>query len=114
MSEPRLPTHLEVSGLIRAVQAAGGFATVIEKGERDAGTLLVVCCAATRAAAAYERMPEADGSRGWRLTRQQNPENPQEFWNYCQRRHVQDPDLWVLELDIPEAERFIDSSGTLN
>ena len=41
--ETRLPAHVEVAGLIRAVEAAGGFATVIAKGERDAGTLLVVC-----------------------------------------------------------------------
>lgn len=38
----RLPAHLEVAGLIRAVQAAGGFATVLNKGEREAGTILIV------------------------------------------------------------------------
>jgi hypothetical protein len=65
----RLPAHLEVSGLIRAVEAAGGFATVIAKGERDAGTLLVVCCERGAAAAAYERMPQPDGSRAWSLAR---------------------------------------------
>ena len=42
--EARLPAHVEVAGLIRAVESAGGFATVIAKGERDAGTLLVICC----------------------------------------------------------------------
>ena len=47
--QTRLPAHLEVAGLIRAVEAAGGFATVIAKGERDAGTLLVVCCGHTNA-----------------------------------------------------------------
>jgi len=42
--DARLPAHLEVSGLLRAVEAAGGFATVLARGERDAGTILVVCC----------------------------------------------------------------------
>ena len=28
MDDTRLPAHVEVAGLIRAVQAAGGFATV--------------------------------------------------------------------------------------
>ena len=114
MSDSRVPAHLEVSGLVRAVGAAGGFATVIATGERDAGTLLVVCCQAGRNAAVYERLPQADGSRVWTRTREQEPESPQEFWDYCTRRHAQDPDLWVLELDIPDAERFIDSTGTLN
>lgn len=112
MADSRLPAHLEVAGLIRAVEAEGGFATVIAKGERDAGTLLVVCCGKDRACAAYERMPQPDGRRVWALSRTQNIENPQEFWDYCDRRKRQDSDLWVVELDIPNGERFIDSTGT--
>ena len=111
-SEARMPAHLEVGGLIRAVEAAGGFATVLAKGERDAGTLLVVCCANGRAAAAYERMPQPDGSRAWTLSRSQDAENPQEFWEYCDRRKSQDRDLWIIELDVPQAERFIALPGT--
>lgn len=105
--DARLPAHLEVGGLIRAVDAAGGFATVIKKGERDAGTLLIICCENGTNARAYERMPLADGTRGWVQSRKQDPENPQEFWEYCTRRQGQDDDLWVVELDIANAERFI-------
>lgn len=112
--DSRLPAHLEVAALIRAVEASGGFATVVAKGERDAGTLLVVCCEKGRQAAAYERMPQPDGTRSWALTRHQEVDNPHEFWEYCDRRKRQDSDLWILELDIPDAERFIDSTGTLN
>src|SRR5690606_23401482 len=107
--ESRLPAHLEVSGLIRAVEAAGGFATVIAKGERDAGTLLVVCSEKGGRSAAYERMPQPDGTRMWRLPRQHNPERPDEFWDYCNRRKRQDSDLWIVDLDVPDGERFIDS-----
>ena len=114
MEEPRIPAHLEVTGLIRAVDAAGGFATVLATGERDAGTILVVCCEHGADAAAYERMPQPDGTRRWTLSRRQDPENPQEFSDYCARRKDQDRDLWIVELDIPDAERFIDSSGTPN
>ncbi len=110
--DERLPAHLEVSGLIRAVQAAGGFATVLAKGERDAGTLLVVCCHNATPARAYERMPLPDGTRDWGLAKAQDPENPYDFSEYCTRRHQQDPDLWVLELDIADAERFIGHPGT--
>jgi hypothetical protein len=111
-AESRIPAHLEVSGLIRAVGAAGGFATVIAKGERDAGTLLVVCCGRDRLAAAYERMPQPGGGRAWTLSRQQTTDNPREFWEYCDRRKAQDSDLWIVELDVPEGERFIDMPGT--
>lgn len=105
--DSRLPAHLEVSGLIRAVEAAGGFVAVVAKGERDAGTLLVVCSEKGGHSAAYERMPQPDGSRAWTLSRRQEPENPQEFWDYCERRKRQDPDLWIVELDVPKGERFI-------
>ena len=108
----RIAAHLEVSGLIRAVEAAGGFATVIAKGERDAGTLLVVCCEKGSNAVAYERMPQPDGTRAWALAHRQQLDNPQEFWDYCDRRKRQDDDLWVVELDIPDATRFIALPGT--
>ena len=110
----RIPAHLEVAGLIRAVEAAGGFASVLARGERDAGTLLVVCCEKGANAAAYERMPQPDGTRAWSLSRVQDSENPKEFWDYCDRRKRQDSDLWIVELDIARAERFIDLPGTSN
>lgn len=110
--EQRLPAHVEVSGLIRAVEAAGGFATVIAKGEREAGTILVVCCESGAPARAFERMPHPDGSRAWTLARAQNIENKAEFDEYLARRAKQDGDLWIVELDIADGERFIGLAGT--
>ena len=105
--DARIPAYLEVAGLIRAVEAAGGFGTVMAKGERDAGTLLVICCENGANAAAFERMPQPGGTRAWSLSRKQDPEKPKEFWDYCERRRRQDDDLWIVELDISDAERFI-------
>jgi len=108
----RIPAHLEVSGLIRAVQAEGGFAAVIAKGERDAGTILIICSEKGSGSAAYERMPQSDASRAWALSRRQDIDNPQDFWDYCDRRKRQDSDLWIVEIDVPNGERFIDLPGT--
>jgi hypothetical protein len=105
--EGRLPAHLEVSGLIRSVQAAGGFAAVLGKGEREAGTILVVTTQNGRNSRVFERMPQLDGTRKWSCSKQQDPENPKEFSEYLERRKQQDPDVWIVELDIPQAERFI-------
>lgn len=109
----RLPTHIEVSGLIRSVEAAGGFATVLSKGERDAGTLLVICCEKGTNASAWERMPQRDGTRAFECSKVQSTEIPEDFHSYWQRRAGQDPDLWVVELDIENATRFIDGNGTV-
>ena len=103
----RLPAHLEVSALIRQVEDAGGFATVIRKGEREAGTILVVLTENGRNSRAYERMPQLDGTRAWHCGVNQDAENPTEFNEYLERRAGQDPDLWILELDIADGERFI-------
>ena len=107
MTDARLPAHLEVSGLLRAVEAAGGFATVLAKGERDAGTILVVCCVNGRDNRLFERMPQVDGSRRWMLVKSQDIQNPEQFLEYIARRREQDRDIWVVELDIVRPERFI-------
>ncbi|NMW32669.1 DUF1491 family protein [Altererythrobacter sp. RZ02] len=102
----RLPTHIEVSGLILAVQNAGGFATVLAKGERDAGTLLIVTLGRGGPDRLYERMPQLDGSRPFTVTREQDIDNPLKFNEYLTKRRQQDPDIWIVELDIADAERF--------
>jgi len=105
--DARLPTHLIVNAMIRRVQAEGGFATVIASGERDAGTMLIVLTQNGRGARLFERMPQLDGAWKWTLSREQDAENPQEFDEYIKRRKAQDPDLWIVELDIRDGERFI-------
>jgi hypothetical protein len=105
--EDRLPAHLEAAALIRRTQAEGGFATVLQKGESVAGTLLLVLCENGTNSRIYERMPQPDGSRSWHRSRVENIENKQDFAGYIARRSEQDRDLWIIELDIAQAERLI-------
>lgn len=104
---PRLPAHIEVSGLIRQVEAAGGFAMVLAKGERDAGALLVVLNEKGSNSRAFERMPSPDGHRVWTVARRESDSGAENFAEWLTRRREQDPDLWIVELDIPDGERFI-------
>ena len=110
--DERLPAQLEVSGMLRAVQNAGGFATVLARGEQHGGTILVVCCENGVNGRIFERMPSMDGGREWVQTKVQDPENALEFSEYLDRRKRQDDDLWIVELDIAGAERFIGFEGT--
>lgn len=64
-----------------------------------------------RASRAFERMPQADGSRGWTLSRADDGEEPAAFAEWLERRRQQDPDLWIVELDVPQGERFIGLKG---
>jgi hypothetical protein len=106
MSE-RLPAHLEVSAILRLAETQGGFATVLAKGERDAGTILLVTLFRGAGAKLYERMPALDGSRMFVATKSEDPENPQEFSEYLARRRRQDSDIWLIEVDIADPERFV-------
>jgi hypothetical protein len=103
----RLPAHLEITSLIRVVESQGGSAMVLNKGERDAGTILIVTMFRGENAQLFERMPQLDGSRPFVPTKSQDIEKPHEFSEYLQRRRQQDPDIWILEVDIADAERFV-------
>jgi len=81
---------------------------VLSKGEKDAGTLLLVTMYRGQDARLFERMPQRDGTRRFVSTKIQDPEKPYEFSEYLDRRAKQDPDVWILEIDIDDSERFID------
>lgn len=92
---------------MRAVEVAGGFATVLQKGEKDAGIILLLTISRGQPATLWERMPQVDGSRPFRKARVEDPENRDDFVNYCERRRNQDPDCWMIELDVPNSDRFV-------
>ena len=92
---------------MRLAESHGGFATVLAKGEHDAGTILLVTLCRGTAGVLYERMPQLDGSRKFLAVKRENPENPTEFSEYLARRRDQDHDMWLIEVDIAEPERFV-------
>ncbi|MEO0591766.1 MAG: DUF1491 family protein [Pseudomonadota bacterium] len=103
----RLPAHLEVASLIRLAESNGGSAMVLAKGEPDAGTILIVTMYRGEDTRLFERMPQLDGTRTFVQSKSQAYEKQNEFTEYLARRRSQDPDIWIIEVDIDEAERFI-------
>jgi hypothetical protein len=105
--QDRLPAHLEASAIIRLAESQGGFATVLGKGERDAGTILLVMLCRGAGGVLYERMPQRDGSRSFIATKREDADKPYEFSEYLVRRRQQDPDIWLIEVNIADPERFV-------
>ncbi|WP_379922970.1 DUF1491 family protein [Erythrobacter sp. R86502] len=103
----RLPAHLEAGAIMRLADSQGGFATVLAKGERDAGTILIVTLCRGTDAVLYERMPQADGTRSYIAAKRQMIDLEQDFQDYLARRSQQDSDIWIIEVDIAHPERFI-------
>ena len=84
---------------------------VVQKGEKDAGVILVLTTHSGKNTRLWERMPQLDGSRKFIVSREQDDENPTEFSEYMERRRRSDPDCWIVELDHENAVRLMDSGS---
>ena len=102
----RLATGLLVGALLRRVNAAGGNAAVLAKGDADAGAVLIVTLEKGGNPRVLERGIGANGRVELVSAGPQNVDNEREITEYWQRRRARDSDLWVIELDIAFAERF--------
>ena len=66
MTTGRLPAKLEVDSLLRSIQADGGFATILRRGDPESGAMLLIVTSRGRHFACLERVLNVDGSYGWR------------------------------------------------
>ncbi len=102
----RATSLLLVQALIRRTHADGGFAAVLHKGDAVAGAILVQTLGAGQQIQLFERTP--DFSKGYRLSPAATASwgNEQEITQYLERRVRSDPDLWIIELDVANAEQL--------
>jgi hypothetical protein len=100
--DPRVASSVLVSALIRKAEAEGGFAAVLSKGDATAGSILLILTERGADPRIMERLLQPDGRYTWGLSTGEAAEVP----GLIARRRRFDPDLWVLELDVPSAERF--------
>jgi hypothetical protein len=103
----RLTAAVEASALMRRVAQLGGFAAVIAKGDEVAGNILIQCAEKGSFTGLYERMLQGGGHYQWQRVGPQDHGDEQAQTDYILRRRANDPDLWLIELDIPNAERLI-------
>lgn len=97
-----------VSGLIRQAEAHGAFAAVLRKGDRTAGSILILRREKGQNPALFERFPSVSGLAQWTQVTIEDIEIEQKISDYLDRRASRDPDIWILELDVPFVERFTD------
>ena len=107
MSDSALPTHLVVSAILRQISTEGGSGVILAKGDRDRGSYVLLLRDRAGAVQLVERRPSADFAFEWQVTMQEAAENEKKIYDYCDRRSAQDDDLWVVEAQIDDAQRFI-------
>lgn len=104
MGSARLATGVVVNALVRRAGRAGGFATVLARGDATAGAVLLVAQDRGQNARLWERGIGPSGDV--ELIAVGPEDDAQALTDYWMKRRRNDPDLWVVELDIPQAERF--------
>lgn len=107
MTDGRLPAGLEVAALMRAVQAEGGHAAVLHRGDPERGAILLFLAKQGRLFAALERILDLAGEYAWRETSLGISPDPQKVAGFLAKHARFDADYWAIELDIADPQRFI-------
>ena len=110
---PRLASSVLVSFLLRLAESEGGFGAVLAKGDAMAGSIILILLEKGGNPRIFERVLQADGAYRWDGSATRPSSNPQEVPDFIARRRRFDPDLWVLELDVPSVERFTDEMNSI-
>jgi hypothetical protein len=79
----------------------------MKKGDPDRGSLLLFVSSRGRHVACLERVLNLDGSYHWKAVGPADSASSSEIADFLARRERFDDDLWAIELDIAEPERFI-------
>jgi hypothetical protein len=104
--QARIAASVLAGALIRKAEGEGGFGAVLAKGDATAGSILVILLEKGGNPRLFERVLQPDGRYAWQEGGNQSLEKSSEVPGFIARRRRFDPDLWVIELDIPSAERF--------
>ncbi|WP_265587470.1 DUF1491 family protein [Sphingomicrobium arenosum] len=102
----RLPAGLEARGLMRAAEGAGGMAMVLHKGDEERGSLMILLLERGRAQRLLGRELSRTGTYEWTDVGPADLGNPSELQEFLAKCRRYDPDLWVVEIDVPDADLF--------
>ena len=107
----RLASGVAVAALTRRVQSAGGNAAVLARGDETAGAIMLVIASRGETIRLLSRRLDAAGGYVWGDLALPPPGGDSDrpaVDELVDRARRRDPDLWVLELDIADAQRFAD------
>ena len=103
----RLPAQLEAAALLRQAEAGGGFGAILKRGDADRGALILLVSRRGEHMACLERTLGPAGAYRWEEVGPKLGATPLELADWSQKRVRFDEDLWLIELDVPDPERFI-------
>ena len=103
MTDARLTSAMLVGAIRRLAEREGGFAAILQKGDDTSGAIILELHQRGVFVGLYERMPTLSGASEWVLLSALTESRDA----YLEKRRKNDPDLSVVELDVPDATQFI-------
>ncbi len=105
MSAARLTSAMQVSALLRRASDSGGAAVVVARGDANAGAILIIGRERGNFTGFLEHVLTPSGDYAWTAVGPGDDSSPESV-AWIDRRRARDPDLWIIELDIAEPQRF--------
>ena len=100
MAAPRLKTDLWAAALLRRWNHhTAVVATLVRRGDADAGTVLLKIARLDGTATVLSQTVDREGERAWLRATGAVPVADAEAEAYIQRQRKRDPDLWVIEIE---------------
>ena len=94
-----LTTGIWVSAQVRICDRNFIPATIVRRGDSDAGTVLVKVNRFDKGVTVYAQASTLDGEPGWNRGTGPKPVSEAEADAYIERQVKYDPDVWVLEIE---------------
>lgn len=92
---------------MRRVVGDGGFATILRRGDAERGTISLLVAERGTAQAVLERQMAADFTYRWTEVPSSVAFSGSDWREWVEKKSRIDPDCWLVELDVADAQRFI-------
>ncbi len=99
MTDDRLPSELWIKAHLRRCFAEGVPATVLHRGEKNSGTLLLKLNLFGQGCRLLSQMRDFDGQMGWLPALKGALVEESAADGYIEKAVARDPDLWVVEVE---------------
>ena len=103
-----LTTGIWVSAQVRICDRNFIPATIVRRGDSDAGTVLVKVNRFEKGVTVYAQASTLDGEPGWNRGTGATPVTEAEADAYIERQVKYDPDVWVLEIEDRKSAYVLD------
>ncbi|MFL2771509.1 MAG: DUF1491 family protein [Rhodospirillaceae bacterium] len=106
--EQRLKTKIWVQSYLRRTEADGFSATLVRRGDADAGAVLIKVNRLCNGCSVYTQVRDENGDPAWFSGTGKDAVSEDVAEAYIARQKQYDADLWVVEVEDPKSAYWLD------